>query len=110
MNGPLELKGNSSALPTGVGSEVNNEQNLVDVVRERPLIFVFVRKDERLRDRNKLLRGNDQLNVQIHSQLFPISLFLCTFFMQPWVIYVQEENPTESIFSVLRSFHNLHQL
>ena len=41
--------------------------------------FVLVGKDERLRDRNKLLRGNDQLNVQIHSQLFPISLFLCTF-------------------------------
>ena len=31
------------------------------------------------------------------------------FFMQPWVIYVQEENPTENIFSILRSFHNLHQ-
>ena len=41
--------------------------------------FVLVGKDERLRDRNKLLRGNDQLNVQIHSQLFPIFLFLCTF-------------------------------
>ena len=76
---PYYRKGNSLTMSIGVGSEVNNEQNLVNVVLERPLIFVFVRKDERLRDRNKLLRGNDLLNVQIHSQLFPISLFLCTF-------------------------------
>ena len=78
MNGPLLQERKFLNIVNGVGSKVNNEQNSVNVVRERPLIFVFVRKDERLRDRNKLLRGNDQLNVQIHSQLFPISLFLCT--------------------------------